>query len=438
MNNSYHFPNNNQNNQAGTQLNKDSQVYQPNMGYDMMGNMQHGNSSDWAANNARKLDRNSTVFIPGRAPSNQLPQNNMTSQQQKRATQPSTQHQQQSSASSSMINQQTGRSVLSGNQPEQIPGRASESRNRMPPQPSGRQGQGQYSELQQDSMNNSQHGQQPSGAEVEKVCQYILMLKDPTKKYDYFKLLNEQREYVPHLAQYLWYSTGTVSILLQEIINIYPNLSPPTLTQSHSERICNVLGLFQCIALHDKTKPLFIKANLHLYLYPLINKIVKQKPFEHLRVTSLGVIGALVKGEDTETIGNLINTELIVLCLRIMKKGNLLSRTVATFIVQKILMDENGLTYVCYTEERLLALAQILKDMTEEYSKDPASPGDKDVQRLLRHIVRCFLRLSENQNAIMKLVEFIPECFRSLNSISITKDEQIKKWLASLLKNLRL
>lgn len=59
------------------------------------------------------------------------------------------------------------------------------------------------------------------------------------------------------------------------------------------------------------------------------------------------MIGALVKGEDSNAIRYLMNTELIVLCLRVMKRGNELSRTVATFIVQKILLDNSGLEYVC-------------------------------------------------------------------------------------------
>lgn len=89
-----------------------------------------------------------------------------------------------------------------------------------------------------------------------------------------------------------------------------------------------------------------MKANLHLYVYPLINSSDKRRPYEHLRVTSLGVIGALVK-DDAESIKYLVKTELIVLCLRIMKKGDPLSKSVATFIVLKILTDNNGLNYVC-------------------------------------------------------------------------------------------
>lgn len=57
----------------------------------------------------------------------------------------------------------------------------------------------------------------------------------------------------------------------------------------------------------------------------------------------------------------MVKTELIVLCLRIMKKGDDLSKSVATFIVLKILIDNVGLEYVCATPERFKAVAQILK-----------------------------------------------------------------------------
>ncbi len=43
--------------------------------------------------------------------------------------------------------------------------------------------------------------------------------------------------------------------------------------------------------------------------------------------------------DDTEVINFLLSTEIIPLCLRTMQMGSELSKTVATFIVQKILLD---------------------------------------------------------------------------------------------------
>ena len=65
----------------------------------------------------------------------------------------------------------------------------------------------------------------------------------------------------------------------------------------------------------------------------------RAKKIRYLRLTSLGVIGALVKMDDSEVIQFLLQTEIIPLCLRIMETGSELSKTVAAFIVQKILLD---------------------------------------------------------------------------------------------------
>lgn len=89
-----------------------------------------------------------------------------------------------------------------------------------------------------------------------------------------------------------------------------------SLTKQSSDKIFNVLGLFQCIAMSNKTRSHFLDANLPLYFYPLINTQVKHKFYDHMKLSSLGVIGALVKGDDSEAIKFIMNTEMIVLCLR--------------------------------------------------------------------------------------------------------------------------
>ena len=56
----------------------------------------------------------------------------------------------------------------------------------------------------------------------------------------------------------------------------------------------------------------------------------------------------------------LLTTEIIPLCLRIMEAGSELSKTVATFILQKILLDDSGLNYICQTYDRFSHVAMIL------------------------------------------------------------------------------
>jgi len=133
----------------------------------------------------------------------------------------------------------------------------------------------------------------------------------------------------------------------------------------------------------------FFSAHIPLFLYPFLNTTSKSRPFEYLRLTSLGVIGALVKSDSPPTIEFLLSTEIIPLCLRIMETGSELSKTVAIFILQKVLLDDEGLQYICGTYERFQAVASVLSHMVEVLVEQQAV-------RLLKHVVRCYLRLSDH------------------------------------------
>jgi len=66
---------------------------------------------------------------------------------------------------------------------------------------------------------------------------------------------------------------------------------------------------------------------------------------------------SLRQTDEQEVITFLLTTEIVPLCLSIMDSGSELSKTVATFIIQKILLDESGLSYICQTYERFSHVA---------------------------------------------------------------------------------
>mmetsp|Transcript_10565 Transcript_10565/g.17364 ORF Transcript_10565/g.17364 Transcript_10565/m.17364 type:complete len:311 (-) Transcript_10565:351-1283(-) len=258
----------------------------------------------------------------------------------------------------------------------------------------------------------------------------VLQLTNADQRESALLELSKKREAFPDLAPVLWHSFGTISALLQEILSIYPMLSPPTLSPHASNRVCNALALLQCVASHPETKSKLMNAHIPLYLYPFLNTVSKQRPFEYLRLTSLGVIGALVKADDSEVVNFLLQTEIIPLCLRIMETGSELSKTVATFIVQKILLDEVGLDYICATAERFYAVSTVLSGMVAKLLEGPSV-------RLLKHIVRCYLRLSEHPRAREALRQCLPEALTDMSFGNVIRTEDtVQRWLAHLLKNL--
>lgn len=215
----------------------------------------------------------------------------------------------------------------------------------------------------------------------------------------------------------------------QEIVAIYPLLSPPALTAHASNRVCNALALLQCVASHPDTRALFLQAHVPLFLYPFLNTVSKTRPFEYLRLTSLGVVGALVKVDDTDVINFLLSTEIIPLCLRTMEMGSELSKTVATFIVQKILLDAAGLAYICATAERFFAVSAVLASMVGALPDAPSA-------RLLKHVIRCYLRLSDNARAREALRSCLPPLLLDPSFTACLKDDvQTRGWLAQLLVN---
>src|SRR6185369_5093779 len=67
--------------------------------------------------------------------------------------------------------------------------------------------------------------------------------------------------------------TGVMATLLQEIISVYPHLSPPTLTGHASNRVCNALALLQCVASHQETRGLFLNGEFWFF-FILKNSII--------------------------------------------------------------------------------------------------------------------------------------------------------------------
>ncbi|KAL0399200.1 UNVERIFIED_CONTAM: CCR4-NOT transcription complex subunit [Sesamum radiatum] len=110
------------------------------------------------------------------------------------------------------------------------------------------------------------------------VERYILDLLDCDRRENALAELSMKRVAFQGLAPLLWFSFGTVAILLQEVLSVYPLLSPPSLTPEQSNRVCNALALLQV--------------------------------------------------PDTRVIIFLLSSEIMPLCLRAMETGSALSRAV--------------------------------------------------------------------------------------------------------------
>ncbi|KAI8866653.1 Rcd1-domain-containing protein [Ramicandelaber brevisporus] len=260
--------------------------------------------------------------------------------------------------------------------------------------------------------------------------QLIGRLPNPKERESVLAELSRRREDHPDLAVVLWNSCGTSAILVQEIVAAYAWLHPPLLTMTASNRICNALALLQLVATHAETRARFLRSSIPQLLYPLLATTHKSRPFDNLRLTSLGVIGAIVKHDSPEVVQYLIQTEFIPLCLKILEIGTELCKIVAIFVFQRIINDPTGLTYMVDHPTRLLTMLAVLAVIIEQLLKFK-SP------RLLKSVIRLYIRLAEHPDVLTYLRENLPTELRDATFLSMLEEEpSAKKSLVQLLTKL--
>ncbi|KAK3124437.1 hypothetical protein QOZ80_7BG0586520 [Eleusine coracana subsp. coracana] len=261
--------------------------------------------------------------------------------------------------------------------------------------------------------------------------QLVLNLCNPELRGSALAELAKKREMFSDLALLLWHSFGTMAILIQEILAAYPTYLP--LSASAASRACNALALLQTVASHPETRIPFLRAKIPMYFYSYLDVTNNGKGFEPLRLTSLSILGALVKGDnvEVEVINFLLRGEVIPLCLQIMEKGSEVSKVVATFIIQKILLDDAGLTFICATVDRFFNVTNVLATMVAALVKEPST-------KILKYVVCCYLRLTYHPRALVALRINFPEALKdgTFNNC-LGEDTEAVQWLQQLLDRLK-
>ncbi|WMV38966.1 hypothetical protein MTR67_032351 [Solanum verrucosum] len=230
--------------------------------------------------------------------------------------------------------------------------------------------------------------------------QLVLLLLDGNLREEVMHELIKKRDTCEDLAPLLWNTSNAVYMLLMEVISVYWKLSPPMISMKKSTRACNALALFQVMAKNPETRKELIGAKIPCYFYPFLKPSGDDKPLEYLRLTSLGVLGALAKFDDPygpKVLHFFLETEVVPSCLECMDLCDELSRKVsllytdfrlrsyeflsiyilqsdskvATLIVMKILMQEKGMSYCSATPERFYSIVQVLYRVVQKLTEKP-------------------------------------------------------------------
>ena len=262
--------------------------------------------------------------------------------------------------------------------------------------------------------------------EEELIIKYTEEIKNEETRLEAIKNLYKFGENNKNIAIYLWYTTGTMAALLQEILNSYQYLSSSKFKNEDLEKTKYILSLLKTIALNKETRKEFLESQILAFLYPFLRCKIKKQSVEVIKVSALGVIAALVtKEESSEVIDFLIKTEIIPDILRIMEKGNELIRAVTCFIVQRIIDDSSGLNYICQKRERLCAVIYVLNTIIQ----------NKTSTRVIKYILKIYNGLIGNKDAKNLIKQNLPKKLKDQNftrSLDKSSSDKVTSLINSL------
>ena len=98
------------------------------------------------------------------------------------------------------------------------------------------------------------------------ISKYVLDLKNEETRNEAMKNLHlYNKNPSEKIGLYLWYSGGTMAVLLQELIKLYPYLPPfntKKITNETYNKSSHILFFFECLALNPQTKKEFIESGI--------------------------------------------------------------------------------------------------------------------------------------------------------------------------------
>ncbi|XP_010510000.1 PREDICTED: cell differentiation protein RCD1 homolog [Camelina sativa] len=274
---------------------------------------------------------------------------------------------------------------------------------------------------------------------VQMIFQWVYDLHKPNSFESDFALHNlaYHRNNFDFLPRLLWESHGTAYIMLQKIIEVYRHIvghiSLPFSPNLNPLRVYDVLLLFQTMAYHQDTKGHFLKAKMPNYFYPLMDIGVADRPYERMRLGALGVIAHMLKAsEDGAATRFLMDTSAVSHCVKPIEFGSTDSKTVAVFILHKIMSTDEGLQYCCVLADRFFVIDELLKKLLHQLSF-MARPAPA----LFRLIVGCYSKLSKKSRVREGLRRYPPNLlFDGTFTRMIAEDEVTGNYWKQLVENM--
>jgi CCR4-NOT transcription complex subunit 9 len=242
------------------------------------------------------------------------------------------------------------------------------------------------------------------------ISKYILALKNDETRDEAMKNLHSYNKNPSEkIGLYLWYSGGTMAVLLQELIKLYQYLPPynsKKITNESYNKAIQIAFFFECVALNSQTKKELIESGILVYIFPFLSIVPNSRNSLMIRTLTLRMLHTLIdKKLDIETFNILKQHQIMITLLKIVSNGKELDKKIACHIMKIIISNDMGLEYFCEVKQRLQALvftfAQILV-----YD---------DCVKLKKFALRILLKITENNEAKNEIKDYLLDLFKKFN-----------------------
>ena len=242
------------------------------------------------------------------------------------------------------------------------------------------------------------------------ISKYILALKNDETRDEAMKNLHSYNKNPSEkIGLYLWYSGGTMAVLLQELIKLYQYLPPynsKKITNESYNKAIQIAFFFECVAINSQTKKELIESGILVYIFPFLSIVPNSRNSLMIRTLTLRMFHTLIdKKLDIETFNILKQHQIMITLLKIVSNGKELDKKIACHIMKIIISNDMGLEYFCEVKQRLQALvftfAQILV-----YD---------DCVKLKKFALRILLKITENNEAKNEIKDYLLDLFKKFN-----------------------
>ncbi|KAH0471386.1 MAG: hypothetical protein KVP17_003202 [Porospora cf. gigantea B] len=237
-------------------------------------------------------------------------------------------------------------------------------------------------------------------------------LKDTRRMRIALAELARHREQYTSLAPLIWYTPGTMLILVGQILKVYPSLAAVECNEENATDVCNCLALLQEVASHPQTRPHFLLGKIVFLVSIFLNFPQTCQPYSTLKVASLGVICKLFNNEDDDgVVQALVTTEIYLQVLRVIEASTDISRTLGIYILMKLLANPKGFGYITENDFRIWATMSVLTTAANSFEDATQS------KTVVLHIINCYTSLAGHSSGRQMMRTSLPRVLKERSAL---------------------